>query len=312
MNDAERIIKNRVLFNKNKKICKDCSKTLSLDSFDFASKARGYRASSCKSCRALVSKEIALQKRMEKAKVLSKECPRCKQVKQKDQFSRMQKNDLCLTCKPFSKKEASKRFLNKNKDILKLRNNTPEQRKKIHTRRLAYLKKQSLELSSQYIKGVLKLTLKRKGVSYDAITDVLIEAKRIQLASKRVVSEERITTFGKICSKCGDEKHISDFGVNKITEDGFHHKCKECVALANYKSRLKEHSTEEVIQIYLNHKKEVYKRNNVAHNEKYCTSCEKIKLVSDFGSNRNTKDGLSCHCKECRRIEFKHYDAKRR
>jgi len=35
-------------------------------------------------------------------------------------------------------------------------------------------------------------------------------------------------------------------------------------------------------------------------NEKYCKQCKKWKILLEFGKNKNSKDGLTYKCKECR------------
>jgi hypothetical protein len=43
---------------------------------------------------------------------------------------------------------------------------------------------------------------------------------------------------------------------------------------------------------------------------KTCTKCNNEKPTACFCKNKNTKDGLNCHCKECAKIAKKDWDAK--
>ncbi len=54
----------------------------------------------------------------------------------------------------------------------------------------------------------------------------------------------------KVCSKCKEEKSLSEFNKNKAKKDGYQHNCKVCQALAT-----KKHY-ERTKDVYFNRKKE--------------------------------------------------------
>ena len=97
----------------------------------------------------------------------------------------------------------------------------------------------------------------------------------------------------KVCSRCGRELPISNFGRHSRTKDGYQPCCRECQS-----------------QMNKGHKK----RGPFEHNEapakpeepekipdgmKKCSRCGKILPVSEFRKHKDTPDGLQYYCKEC-------------
>jgi len=82
----------------------------------------------------------------------------------------------------------------------------------------------------------------------------------------------------KICTKCKEEKDISNFGKHATGKDGYFPSCKHC--------RAKQYREKEKTQtIFLN--------------EKICTQCEILKPILEFPKNKNNKDGYAGKCKNC-------------
>jgi hypothetical protein len=79
----------------------------------------------------------------------------------------------------------------------------------------------------------------------------------------------------KICSKCGIEKEISCFSINRSQKDGFNHSCKEC-----HRIYVNNH--------YKNNKKQYIDRNNRRQNEakKYITDFKKNSVCAICGEKR--------------------------
>jgi hypothetical protein len=97
----------------------------------------------------------------------------------------------------------------------------------------------------------------------------------------------------KTCSKCGIEKDESEFSLDKNSKDGYSYRCKKCALISTRYYTLRRKLIEKaVLPIdYL----------------KKCTMCGKIKSKDEFHKNINATDGLSFHCKDCKR----EYDKKR-
>ena len=97
----------------------------------------------------------------------------------------------------------------------------------------------------------------------------------------------------KVCSKCGRELPVSEFGRHSRTKDGYQPCCKECLSKQNSGHR---------------------KRKPFEHNEapakpeepeaipdgmKKCSHCGRILPVTEFRKHKGTPDGLQYACKEC-------------
>ena len=97
----------------------------------------------------------------------------------------------------------------------------------------------------------------------------------------------------KVCSKCGRELPIANFGRHSRTKDGYQPCCRECQSKMNTGHR---------------------KRKPFEHNEapakpeepeavpegmKRCSHCGRILPVTEFRKHKGTKDGLQYACKEC-------------
>ena len=97
----------------------------------------------------------------------------------------------------------------------------------------------------------------------------------------------------KVCSRCGRELPITNFGRHSRTKDGYQPCCKECQSEMN-----KGHK----------------KRGPFEHNEapakpkepekipegmKKCSRCGQILPVSKFNKHKDSTDGLQYYCKEC-------------
>lgn len=97
----------------------------------------------------------------------------------------------------------------------------------------------------------------------------------------------------KVCSKCGRELPIANFGRHSRTKDGYQPCCRECLSKQNSGHR---------------------KRKPFEHNEapakpdepeaipdgmKKCCHCGRILPVTEFRKHKGTQDGLQYACKEC-------------
>lgn len=107
------------------------------------------------------------------------------------------------------------------------------------------------------------------------------------------LKEQNGVKMVKICTKCKEEKDVSEFSKDKYTKDGLFYWCKKCVIkkTKNYRERIKNDSNREIIYSGL----------------KICPECKVEKDVSEFVKDKNTKYGLYWCCKQCMNQYSKQY-----
>ena len=106
-------------------------------------------------------------------------------------------------------------------------------------------------------------------------------------------TSDTIETAVKKCSRCGEEKPLTEFYINRHQPNGLTSACKSCT------------------------KKYVVNRNRIvqqAHTvidkhtvNKYCQRCGLLKAASEFHKNAGKSDGLDYWCKKCRNRYNKAY-----
>lgn len=79
----------------------------------------------------------------------------------------------------------------------------------------------------------------------------------------------------KICSKCKEEKDITEFKKRKNSKDGHEGVCKKC------------------------EKERIMSREKIVVASKICTQCNKEKDINNFRKNSKSIDGYASMCKEC-------------
>lgn len=107
----------------------------------------------------------------------------------------------------------------------------------------------------------------------------------------------------KKCSKCGEIKSISEFGIHPGCKLGVNSRCKECA-----KKYHKKHYTENKIQYVERDNR--YRQLNLNNNpntpiEKKCKICLTIKPSNEFAKDSTHFDGLRNICKVCRADKMK-------
>lgn len=121
---------------------------------------------------------------------------------------------------------------------------------------------------------------KRSKDGYSCICKQCYDKSKINRVNNFIEPSKNI--IEKLCSKCNITKHISEFGLDKYSIDGYHCICKKCV---NTNSR-----------------KHVIIYDNVVHDirdTKRCYKCKKIKNIHEFHLNKYCKDGHRSECKSC-------------
>lgn len=93
----------------------------------------------------------------------------------------------------------------------------------------------------------------------------------------------------KICSRCRQEKPLSEFTKDKSRKDGLYLNCRECER-ERYRNRYKPSTI----------KKDTL-QNRLDSPLKKCGVCKSIKDKTEFSPSKNRFDGYSNNCKECQR-----------
>ena len=95
----------------------------------------------------------------------------------------------------------------------------------------------------------------------------------------------------KRCTKCGEEKEMTEFGKNKNNkQDGRSAQCKKC----KY-----EHDS------FKRNPNIKRRRSNICEDGfKICSKCKVKKPISEFENRLDSKDGTRSSCRECRREKY--------
>ena len=104
------------------------------------------------------------------------------------------------------------------------------------------------------------------------------------------MAKEQLKLFVEIsqekrCSACHKVMPRDEFYKNKAMKDGLCNQCKNCTKVRQTKSR-------EAIRHSI----------KIIPESKKCPSCGETKTSEFFGKDRNSRDGLTFRCKECRRL----------
>lgn len=88
----------------------------------------------------------------------------------------------------------------------------------------------------------------------------------------------------KICSRCKEEKLLSDFHKRADSLDGHNGVCKSCIIIPVNDNL--EYILEERAKLLL-------------INKRRCTKCKDIKNINNFYKRNDYKDGYSVQCSSC-------------
>ena len=92
----------------------------------------------------------------------------------------------------------------------------------------------------------------------------------------------------KTCTKCKVEKNLTEFHKHSGVKDGYHTRCKMCVAL--YQVELKTKYIE---------KRASLPKDWTIGKTKTCTQCSVTKELSEFQNDVRAKDGHKPYCRKC-------------
>jgi hypothetical protein len=96
----------------------------------------------------------------------------------------------------------------------------------------------------------------------------------------------------KVCTKCGERKSLSEFGLRKDSKDGYSHYCKACRNARAEEKRLRNPEYALIKEMALNGKKR-------------CSKCKTFLDLSEFYDDKRSTDGKVCACKKCVSAESK-------
>lgn len=104
---------------------------------------------------------------------------------------------------------------------------------------------------------------------------------------------EKAPVMTKVCSHCGRELPVSNFGRHSRTKDGYQPCCKECLSEMN-KGHKKRQPFENNEAPAKPEEPEV-----IPEGMKRCYHCKQILPVSEFNKAAGAKDGLQSVCRSC-------------
>lgn len=130
----------------------------------------------------------------------------------------------------------------------------------------------------------------------------------------------------KVCSHCGRELPITNFGRHSRTKDGYQPCCRECLSKMNkgHKKRepfqhnekpaKPEEFTPEQMGIGKGRRADhpTYIDKDTGVTMKWCRGCEQYKPIDEFHHNKANKDGHEFDCKACHNARVSAQHARRR
>ena len=130
----------------------------------------------------------------------------------------------------------------------------------------------------------------------------------------------------KVCSKCGRELPIANFGRHSRTKDGYQPCCRECQSKMNTghrKRRPFEHNeapekapelTPEQMGIGKGRRADhpTYIDKDTGITMKWCKGCKQYKPIDEFHHNKANKDGHEFDCKVCHNARVSAQHARKR
>jgi len=103
-------------------------------------------------------------------------------------------------------------------------------------------------------------------------------------------ASDTIQAAVKRCPRCGEEKPLTEFHVNRQKPDGHMSSCKSCIKYQAKRNRIIRRAQQTGTQGIV-HKQIV---------NKWCQRCGLLKSRSEFHNNAHRADGLEPRCKKCR------------
>lgn len=91
----------------------------------------------------------------------------------------------------------------------------------------------------------------------------------------------------KCCAGCKETLAQTEFNMERRSKDGLQSRCKNCI----------KKSRKERVARYIQYRKD-YKLNIT---RKICSTCDKVKPMSEFQRKKRTFDGREGRCKECKK-----------
>lgn len=132
--------------------------------------------------------------------------------------------------------------------------------------------------------------------------DRLIPENEVTLLRFHTYFNTRVSKGGmmeetKVCSKCGVEKPLVEFGKRKTSKDGRRGECKEC---NNAYHKYRSENGDIIQQLKIDKIKDAENAKT-----KICSKCGIEKELVEFQKEKNGKYGVRGDCKECNKIKSK-------
>ena len=105
-----------------------------------------------------------------------------------------------------------------------------------------------------------------------------LNEKRVRIENKKNTPKEIITV--KLCNLCNITKNYTEFSKRSVSADGYQSCCKDCYNKKRWKNKDRA-----IIESTLS--------------EKLCNTCNVLKSISLFKTNKKSKDGYYHKCSDC-------------
>lgn len=198
-----------------------------------------------------------------------KRCSKCKETKVESKFykDKRLKSGLSSICRECQSATARKYYTENRQALIK---NRSQYQREHRSQRNEWCRKGVKELSNDYIKSLIQ---SKDGVSRKEITNELMDARREQIITKRLIATgaivkplpESLLTGIKYCSWCKLKRPVTEFSLSRNRPDGLHQYCRDCKAQhfqiykGKFHEKLLERQRRERLEIYASYSKRLLK-----------------------------------------------------
>lgn len=122
----------------------------------------------------------------------------------------------------------------------------------------------------------------------------------------------------KVCTKCKEEKELTEYYKTKTGKDGVNSRCKVCCRqiskdwVSNEANRKKRDAYMKIWKQKRKEKDRAYKDRfklvlRISPGQKLCGKCKDVKSLSEFTTDRGRHDGKNQYCKSCSAEMYNNY-----
>lgn len=102
----------------------------------------------------------------------------------------------------------------------------------------------------------------------------------------------------RVCTKCKQEKPLSEFSKHRSTKDGLRYMCKDCANKA-FREYCKQKIALAKFNNSVNNNIKPINPNLYEAKTRFCPKCNQFKNLTEFNKNKSCKDGLQGYCRDC-------------